>query len=420
MGKITSWRLRVLGLAAVLSALPGYALGQYQMVTAGRLRTPPLTSVLGEARDYGCLNSADNGTVCRFHQGVDAAGAGFTAGTEVEAIESGTVTTLSAHTVVVTNSSGHIFRYIHVLQPTPPLVTQGQQVNAGDPLAQIQCLGTGCSQTHLHLDEADSIDGEIFDLNPQRSGALIFSDVNDTPGFETLPTSGVTGGVAPVTQATNGLEEGDVNANVNLFPVLADGSYLLNGMAAVLVEARGGPTRKGVYNVGLTVAPVSDPFNFVYTGNNNIDFDSIISGATLAAQAAGVAQGVKSIYYRTRDTNSDTYIATNVKENFSPFQVSNNPAVNDLNPANFPPGQYEICANLESIPAAPFIDTGEQCVSFPTMPLPFLVGRRDNAVIRGEVLSGLKFRMERRAYRQAGRNLGPFSFERSGASACMA
>jgi hypothetical protein len=41
-------------------------------------------------------------------------------------------------------------------------------------------------------------------------------------------------------------------------------------------------------------------------------------------------------------------------------------------------------------------------VSFPTWPFPFLVERRDSAVIRGEALSGLKFRIERRAYRQAG------------------
>jgi hypothetical protein len=63
-------------------------------------------------------------------------------------------------------------------------------VNPGDPLAQIQCLPgpapSSCGQTHLHLDEAGNLDGAIFDLNPQRSGALIFSDVNDTPGFETL------------------------------------------------------------------------------------------------------------------------------------------------------------------------------------------------------------------------------------------
>jgi hypothetical protein len=191
---------------------------------------------------------------------------------------------------------------------------------------------------------------------------------------------------------------------VNLFPVVG-GSYVLNGLAAVIVEARGGPTRKGVYNVGLTVAPVTDPFNFVYAGSNNIVFDSILSGTTLASQAAGVTQGVKSIYFQTRDTNSDTYIATNVKENFSPIQVSNNPVVNDLNPANFSPGQYEVCANLESIPSAPFIDTAEQCANFTREGPSFLVGAQLRAVREGESFGGLKFRKERRAYRQAGRQV---------------
>jgi hypothetical protein len=62
----------------------------------------------------------------------------------------------------------------------------------------------------------------------------------------------------------------------------------------------------------------------------------------------------------------------------------------------------------------------ERAVNFPTWPLPFLVERRDSAVIRGEALSGLKFRIERRAYRQAGRSLGLVSFEGSGVTPCMA
>ena len=70
------------------------------------------------------------------------------------------------------------------------------------------------------------------------------------------------------------------------------------------------------------------------------------------------------------------------------------------------PGSYQLCgvltdADNNSFPASGDDTTGT-CQSFPTTPLPFLVERRDNAVIRGEALSGLKFRMERRAYRQAG------------------
>jgi len=66
-------------------------------------------------------------------------------------------------------------------------------------------------------------------------------------------------------------------------------------------------------------------------------------------------------------------------------------------------GTHTLCITATPYPSdASSNPSSPLCQNFPTMPLPFLVGIRDNAVIRGEVLSGVKFRMERRAYRQAG------------------
>ena len=310
----------------------------YVVYTDGLPRLPVITSVLGEPRDYNCPNGT-TGYVCRFHQGADLAGTGFSGAKpdEIDSIDAGIIKNVTTHRIDVQSYSGRIFHYIHVL-PFSNL-TINQPVSTGTPLGVIQCLGglPNCPQSHLHLEEVDPTG--TFDLNPQRPGALVFDDTQgiNTPAFDVTPFGSTYPAVVPVTQNTVGPEDGSPGGNSQPLPGL-NGAFVASGRTDFVAAARGNATqRKGVYNPALTIAAPGNPA-LIYDGRSNMSFDTVIDNDPYL--------GVQTVYYQTRNPASDNYIPTNIKVNDNSSLEALD--TNDFDASTVPDGEYQACVSLAS------------------------------------------------------------------------
>ena len=245
-------------LGAVLLICPDIAFG-YSVRTAGVVRVPELSSVLGEPRADLCLLPDPDGTTCRFHEGVDTVGVGFAAATQVNPIEDGIVTKIGNTSVEVT-ANGRTFKYDHVI----PSVAENDPVTTADVIGRIQDLG---NQTHIHLEEVLSVGGIGFDVNPQRSGGIVFAD-DEPPVFRNTTIGTVTGFVIPIKEFTTDLD--GRNPSPAAFPKLSNGSFAAKEVVDIVATASGDIARKGIYSARATVAPESDPFDIIYDGRNNV------------------------------------------------------------------------------------------------------------------------------------------------------
>lgn len=318
-----------------------------------------ITSVLGEPRPSAI-------TGLRFHQGTDIGDCQDDFG--VGAIEGGVVQ-LPPQTAcadegssgtcirVVNQASGHAFDYIHVVYD-PALL--GSTVAAGAFLGTIE-VGAG----HLHLNDIDL--AGPFDQNAQHGNGLQFNDFGRRPQFvQATGGSFALPALVPLASYTAG-EDGK-NPTPTPFQTTANGSYIVPNnvpsfdfLATVTDPING--LRRGIYSLMLTIAPVNDPFNFVYNGFSgvpNIAFDSILD--------SNPNYQVHTIYLQ-QNPGSNTAFITNSKINFSGGTEAADD--NDVQTANFPAGEYEACATAAGFPNAPFANTADTCVNLTTTRLDF-------------------------------------------------
>lgn len=309
--------------AAILTALWAMSAQDahaYQVSCSGSPLTATITSVLGEPRP------ASVGVPDRFHGGVDVTECNSL--NSVQAIEGGTVRTTTAcggsTCIRVVASNGHAFDYVHI----NPTVSIGATVTAGQTLGAIVNGGD-----HLHLNEIQPLGTSNFRVNPQRPGALVFSDGNQ-PEF--VPTT-----IGAVTdQSIIPVQEGTAT------PFTYRGStFYVKGSVDVFINARDGSSRKGLYEVGARPRTAGH----LFSGQINLTFNNLHDNG-------GTAGEVQTLYYY-RNSDSDTFIGTNKKINDNPAQQVQDSTWNtDLEL----PGAVQLCGNLTDYPQG---HAREQCVN---------------------------------------------------------
>lgn len=309
--------------AAILTALWAISAQEahaYQVSCSGSPLTATITSVLGEPRP------AAVGVPDRFHGGVDVTECNSL--NSVQAIEGGTVRTTTAcggsTCIRVVATNGHAFDYVHI----NPTVSIGTTVTAGQTLGSIVSGGD-----HLHLNEIQPLGTNNFRVNPQRPGALVFSD-GDQPEFVPTTIGAITGqSIIPVQEGT-------------ATPFMYRGSaFYVRGSVDVFINARDGSSRKGLYEVGARPRTAG----YLFSGQINLVFNNLHDNG-------GSAGEVQTLYYY-RNSDSDTFIATNKKINDNPAQQVQNSTWNtDLEL----PGTVQLCGNLTDYPQG---HSREQCVN---------------------------------------------------------
>lgn len=270
------------------------------------ISNPTITSVLAEARPAGSFFE----TPTRFHGGTDVADCHT--GDTVQAIYSGTVTATTACTdgncTRVWDSPTHAFDYVHV-NNTPSI---GSYVIAGS--STVGTIVGGADGNHLHLNEILRMGASPFRVNPQRPGAMTFSDTQ-TPLFISTNIGSVQG------QSIFLAEDLGVSGEGLYVPILfrfRNNTWYVKGRVDALVATRDEPavtvsgiTRKGVYEVNAAARTSGS-----YDAPPKIAMNNLQDNGGSNLDAA-------TIFYQ-RNTNSDTYFGTNLKINDNPAILTAN------------------------------------------------------------------------------------------------
>ncbi len=378
--------LRIIGLATGWLLLCNYPGQAYQVIVNGQAGTATtISSVLGEARPTSS-SSGTPFTPNRFHQGADIAAVNtlpLKGGDTVYSIETGQVVNggICTPTMPCAGSLGlnpyvevqslsdpnHVFTYVHI-NPSSSLY-EGEIVSTTTELGTILPFRSSVFSPHLHLNDIETINGTPYDLNPLRPGALDFTDYNP-PQFQIPQTiypgttnAGLTALIpvpdCPAADCPNGPGSNLSPQTFNQTYNPTDNSYVVPAKPVdlLLTGTDGNPNvasleRRGLYEVALYAAPVSDSFDIRYS--HSFSFDSILEG--------NPSSGVLDLYLQ-RNALSDTYFATSLKDN-EPSPAEAEDGVIDLsNTSLFPDGEYQICADIDGIPGAVFALSAENCVN---------------------------------------------------------
>jgi hypothetical protein len=188
-------------------------------------------------------------------------------------------------------SAGQSFDYEHVLWDT--FVVDGTTVTTDTVIGKIDPTTPGGA--HLHLNEIISQASRTIRVNPQFEGQLSYTD-NDRPDFSTATVGAVVD--APIIFIQAGTES-------NPQPFLyRGGEFYVNGNVDILVTARNGGSRKGLFRVFTDADPIRNSVGVPFNPLTTIGFTTLRDGETPDTD-------VRRIYWK-RWGWADTYIPTNV------------------------------------------------------------------------------------------------------------